>query len=102
MEKQGQEIHVDEVEASAGETSGRVRWILAIGTILAIVLLTIIWVSGALSQGDIEEEATATGIIESTDDGNGSLMDEVATDIPSAPEDDTPVESDGLEVIPNE
>ena len=68
MHKEGDEIHIDDNEASAGETSGRMRWVLAIGTVLAIGLLTIIWMTGALTQGDVEEEATVTGEILSTDD----------------------------------
>ena len=68
MRKEGDEIHIDDSEASAGETSGRMRRVLAIGTLLAIGLLTIIWMTGALSQGDVEEEATVTGEILSTDD----------------------------------
>lgn len=68
MRKDGDEIHIDDSEASAGETSGRMRWVLGIGTALAIGLLTIIWMTGALTQGDVEEEATVTGEILSTDD----------------------------------
>ncbi|SMQ69770.1 hypothetical protein SAMN06297468_1956 [Altererythrobacter xiamenensis] len=68
MHKEGDEIHIDDDAASAGETSGRMRWVLGIGTALAIGLLTIIWMTGALTQGDVEEEATVTGEILSTDD----------------------------------
>ena len=68
MRKEGDEIHIDDNEASAGETSGRMRWVLGIGTVLAIGLLTIIWMTGALTQGDVEEEGTVTGAILSTDD----------------------------------
>lgn len=61
MEKHGEEVHVDTVEASAGETSGHMRWVLGIGTVLAVVLLSLIWMTGAATQGDIEEEANVSG-----------------------------------------
>lgn len=50
MERQGDEVHVDETEASAGEKSGHMRWVLAIGTLLAIILLSAIWMTGAATQ----------------------------------------------------
>lgn len=61
MERQGDEVHVDDIEASGGEKTGHVRWILAIGTLLAILLLSAIWMTGAATQGDIESEVTASG-----------------------------------------
>lgn len=49
MEKKGDEIHVDEVEATGGSKEGVVRYMLLIGTGLAIVLLSVIWMTGALT-----------------------------------------------------
>lgn len=49
MHTEDNQIHVSETEASAGSKEGVVRWVLIIGTLLAIALLTIIWVTGALS-----------------------------------------------------
>lgn len=68
MERRGDQIVESETEASAGSKEGVVRWVLIIGTLLAIGFLTIIWVTGAASQGDVEEEATVSGIIESRSD----------------------------------
>ena len=79
MEKQGDEIHVDDIEASAGETSGHMRWVLGIGLFLAIAILSVIWISGALTQGDVEEEATATGIVASTAE-EGDSTDSIVSD----------------------
>ncbi|MGN3973713.1 hypothetical protein [Tsuneonella sp. SYSU-LHT278] len=68
MERRGDQIVESETEASAGSKEGVVRWVLIIGTLLAIGFLTIIWVTGAASQGDVEEEATVSGMIESRSD----------------------------------
>ena len=80
MHTEGDEVHIDAEDASAGANDGNahVRWILAIGTILAIVALSIIWMTGAFTQGDIEEEATASGRISSQEDGdaNDSIVTE--------------------------
>ena len=48
MERQGDEIHVTETEASAGTQPHIVRWVLGISLILAVVLLSVIWIVGAL------------------------------------------------------
>jgi hypothetical protein len=48
MERQGDEIHVTETEASAGTQPHIVRWVLGISLILAVVLLSGIWIVGAL------------------------------------------------------
>ncbi len=52
MEQRGDEVHASETEASGGSKEGVVRWVLIIGTLLAIVLLTIVWTTGALVQDD--------------------------------------------------
>jgi hypothetical protein len=49
MQTQGDEVHVDVDAARAGSTPNVTRWVLAFGLIGAIVLLTAIWVIGALS-----------------------------------------------------
>lgn len=86
MENRDGEIHVSETEASGGSKEGVVRWILIVGTLLAIVLLSIIWITGAATQGDVEEEITVgakqqaaeddgedTDSIVGVDDGDGEL-----------------------------
>ncbi len=60
MHKQGDEIHVDDVEATGARGDGRVRTILIVGTLLAIGLLTIIWMSGALSSDGVNPDVDAT------------------------------------------
>lgn len=60
MERQGEEIHVTENEARAGSTPHVVRYVLVIGTLLAIVALSAIWITGALSMGEQEPSEPAT------------------------------------------
>ena len=69
MHNEGDEVHVSEQEVSAGSKEGVGRWVLAIGTLLAIILLSIVWIIPALTQGDVEEEATVSGKISSQEDG---------------------------------
>ena len=47
MERQGDEVHVDTDEARGGSTPHIVRYVLVISTLLTIVALTVIWVTGA-------------------------------------------------------
>lgn len=82
MHREGEEVHVDDTEASGGSKEGVVRWVLIVGTLLAIVLLSIIWITGAATQGDVEEEATVSGSIDSMeadddDDTDGLVGDRV-------------------------
>ncbi|HET9627986.1 MAG TPA: hypothetical protein VFP14_00710 [Novosphingobium sp.] len=54
MERRGEEIHLNTDEARSGETSNVVRYVLLIALSLAIVALSIIWITGAATspQGD--------------------------------------------------
>jgi len=47
MERQGDEVHLDTDEARAGSTPHIVRYVLFFSTLLAIVALSIIWITGA-------------------------------------------------------
>lgn len=49
MERQGEEIHVTTDEARGGETPNIVRNVLIISMVLAVVALSLIWISGALT-----------------------------------------------------
>jgi hypothetical protein len=57
------EIHAETDAARAGSTPNVVRWILAISLLAVIVLLSIVWITGALMQGDIEKEASVSAQI---------------------------------------
>lgn len=80
MERRGDEIHVETTEASGGSKEGVVRWVLIIGTLLAIVFLSIIWMTGAAFQGDVEEEANVGQIVASESDAEGNSTDSIVSD----------------------
>lgn len=69
MKSDGDRVEMSEVEVNGGSKEGVVRWVLIIGTLLAIVLLSVIWIAGAATQGDAEEEATVSGAMEAQTDG---------------------------------
>lgn len=48
MDRDGEEVHLSEREASGGEQPHIVRWVLGISLFLAIGLLSAIWITGAL------------------------------------------------------
>ena len=99
MHNEGNEVHVSETEASGGSKEGVVRWVLIVSILLAIVLLSAIWIFGAATQGDVEEEATMSGSIESAtdeDEGNqtDSIVGEEVTEMESRGEEpDTPLDT---------
>ena len=80
MHKEGEEIHIDETEASGGSKEGVVRWVLAGGLLLAVILLSITWIIPAMTTGDVEEEGTVSGQISSMEDGS-SDTDSIVTDL---------------------
>lgn len=101
MHREGEEIHVDDTEASGGSKEGVVRWILGIGLVLAIGLLSAIWIFGAFTQDDIEEERTVTSATLEQDDGgdtDGVLID--GADDTGAAGSETEMQ-DGIEIIEN-
>ncbi len=80
MHKHGDEVHIDDTEASGGSKEGVVRWILIAGTLLAIVLLSVIWITGAATQDDVESEVTATGKLDAMAEENGDDTDSIVGD----------------------
>ena len=48
MEKHGEEVRETETEASGGVKLGVMRYVLLISILLAIVLLSLIWMTGTL------------------------------------------------------
>lgn len=58
------EPHINQTDAKGGSREGVVRWVLLISLGLAIIAMTVIWVTGALTQDNIESQGTATGRIE--------------------------------------
>jgi hypothetical protein len=50
MHKIGDEVHLGTQEARGGETPHIVRYVLGISLLLAILAMSAIWITGALSQ----------------------------------------------------
>jgi len=59
MERQGDEVHFETDEARGASSPNIVRWILAISLFAAIALLSVIWITGAATQGPAESAGTA-------------------------------------------
>ena len=110
MHKEGEEVHVSTEEASGGSKEGVVRWVLLGGLVLAVILMSIVWIVPAMMQGDVEEEATVSGEISSMEE-DGDSTDSIvgvpsATDLGDdeeavAPLEDQATTEDGLQVIEN-
>ena len=103
MHKEGEEIHIDETEASGGSKEGVVRWVLAGGLLLAVILLSITWIIPAMTTGDVEEEGTVSGQISSMEDGSSdtdSIVTDLGDDEATTQQDRTTTE-DVLEVVEN-
>ncbi|RDC60674.1 hypothetical protein HME9302_01889 [Alteripontixanthobacter maritimus] len=101
MHTEGNEVHVDAEEASGGEKTGVMRWVLGIGTLLAILGLSAIWIFGAATSDTIGGQADMTGKIDAVEEmetgssnTDGIIMEDEMSD------DDT-VMDDGVEVIEN-
>ena len=104
MERRGEEVHVETTEASGGSKEGVVRWVLIVGTLLAIILLSVIWMTGAAFQGDVEEEATVSGQISSVEregSSTDSIVGENADEIEDAPDPAATATDTPLETVPN-
>lgn len=88
MERRGDEVHMNETEASGGSKEGVVRWVLVVGLILVIGFLSLIWITGAFTQSEREEEATVAGRMEAAqrDLATDSVVAERVDDIEGAPE----------------
>jgi hypothetical protein len=71
MSEHNRQTRINETDASAGSKSGTVRWVLGISLGLAIVALTIIWVTGAQTQDPVESAGTATDRIEAEAEADG-------------------------------
>ena len=76
MPQHDPETRIDETDAKGGSNEGVVRWVLLISLSLAIIALTVIWVTGALTQDNVESQGTATGRIEA----EGEQRQNAATD----------------------
>ena len=75
MRNEGGEFHSETDEARAGSTPHVVRWILGISLAAAIILLSAIWIFGAMTQGDIEEEANVSQMMRDAQEAENERSD---------------------------
>ena len=80
MHKDGNEVHVNETEASGGNKTGHMRWILGVGLFLAIALLSLVWITGALSQGEAEGQITASAKADASSADDGDSTDSIVSE----------------------
>lgn len=50
MERQGDEVHVSQEEASGGAQPHIVRYVLGISLLLVVVLLSAVWIIGSVTR----------------------------------------------------
>jgi len=50
MERQGDEVHVTETEASGGSRPGIVRYVLGISLLLVAALMSLVWIIGSTTR----------------------------------------------------
>ncbi len=49
MRKRGDEVHLNTEEVRSGSSPNIVRWVLGISLFMAIIALSAIWITGAIS-----------------------------------------------------
>ena len=59
MERPPTETHIDEDAARGGDTPHIVRYVLGISLALAIIGLSLAWMTGALLSGEVEETSAS-------------------------------------------
>ena len=102
MERQGDEVHIETDEARGASSPNIVRWILIVSLFAAIALLSIVWITGAATQGDEESEVKVDALggeraTEGTDSIVGEDADELETAEPGDDTSTTTVENDAAD-----
>ena len=64
MERQGDEVHIETDEARGGSTPHIVRYVLVISLVLAILALSLIWITGAASRDEYPDPAPNAAVSE--------------------------------------
>nr|WP_137677749.1 hypothetical protein [Parerythrobacter lutipelagi] len=75
-----EEIHIEDDDAMAGEKSGRMRWVLGVGLLFAVIAMSLVWIIPAAMQGDAEEEATVSGAADAMAENNPMLSETEAAE----------------------
>lgn len=93
MPDPNRQTRIDETDAKGGSNEGVVRWVLAISLALAIGALTLVWVTGALTQNadesqmNVARKPAAGGDAATSEDSatDGITADDGGSDAPEAP-----------------
>lgn len=72
MHKEGDEVHVDDTEASGGSKEGVVRWVLGISLLAAIVVMSLVWIVPALTNEESDDYANVSDQLRAEDDGDST------------------------------
>ena len=48
MERQGDEVHLNETEATAGAKAQGVRYVLGVSLLLAVIAMSAVWIWGSI------------------------------------------------------
>lgn len=78
---------IDATDAKAASNEGVMRWVLGISLALAIIALTVIWVTGALTQDPVESQMNVERREEAVREqgvGADSMADGITVDDPDA------------------
>ena len=101
MHVEGDEIHTDVDEARAGSTPNVTRWVLTFGLLGAIVLLTIIWVTGALVTGPSKSQNANDHNLQAQAQAGGSTTDSIVSDHADQTNAATPGQTPDEQITPN-
>jgi hypothetical protein len=66
MERQGDEVHIETDEARGGSTPHIVRYVLVISLVLAVLALSLIWITGAVSRDTYPDPVASEAVPVST------------------------------------
>ena len=93
------EIRTDEERVSGGSKEGVVRWVLGIGLLLAVVLLSLIWIVPALTQSGEDDASSRVVAPQEETDTSGDDTDGLVTPDTMAGDDATaePAAPDAVE-----
>lgn len=90
---------IDETDAKGGSKEGVVRWVLLFSLGGAIIALTLIWVTGALTQGPVESQWNVQrkneALRDQNDVGAESSIDGVLADDPENGVDEATTDREG-------
>lgn len=98
MHKDGESVHLSEEEASGGSKDGVVRWVLIFGTLLAIVALSAIWITGALSNTDPDAD---NANVSAKMAAEREATDHLGAPLPAQTSDDQQTVENNLPVVKN-